>query len=94
MDGTKKKPTDPMSLRKKRISWVLKIPDEVKELAAYRTAIKEWRMGEAIVKQQIIRTIPDSLSIQINGLKIAKDIFIYLSNLFEKQLHVVSVELL
>jgi len=94
MDGTEKKPTDPMSLHGRGTSWVPKTPDEVKELAAYRTAIKEWRMGEAIVKQQIAGTIPDSLFIQIKGLETAKDIFTYLSNLFEKRSRVVSVELL
>ena len=63
---------------------MLKTSDEVKELAAYKTAMKEWRMGEAVVKQQIAGTIPDSLFIQIKGLETAKDIFAHLLNLFEK----------
>ncbi|KAG2335382.1 hypothetical protein BDR05DRAFT_898633 [Suillus weaverae] len=48
------------------------------------SAKKEWRMDEAITKQQIATTIPDSLFIQIKSLKTAGEIFTYLLNLFKK----------
>jgi hypothetical protein len=75
-------------------SWSPSTTDEVRELAAYKTAMKEWRMGEAITKQQIASMIPDSLFIQVKNLGTAQEIFTYLSNLFEKRSRVVSVELL
>ncbi|KAG1819658.1 uncharacterized protein BJ212DRAFT_1554793 [Suillus subaureus] len=94
LDGTEKKPVDPSTLLGRGASWSPSMMDKVRELAAYKTALKEWRMGEAITKQQIASTIPDSLFIQVKGLDTAQKIFTYLSNLFEKCSCVVSVELL
>ncbi|KAG2158005.1 uncharacterized protein EDB93DRAFT_1067233, partial [Suillus bovinus] len=74
-------------------SWTPTTSDEVRELAAYRIAVKEWRMGEAIMKQQIAGMIPDSLFIQVKNLETAGEIFKYLSNLFKKWFRVVSIEL-
>ncbi|KAG1829035.1 hypothetical protein DFJ58DRAFT_692232, partial [Suillus subalutaceus] len=93
LDGTEKKPVDPSTLSGRGASWSPSTMDEVRELAAYKTAMKEWRMGEAITKQQIASTIPDSLFIQVKNLDTAQEIFTYLSNLFEKRSRVVSVEL-
>ncbi|KAG1819126.1 uncharacterized protein BJ212DRAFT_1268541 [Suillus subaureus] len=94
LDGTNKKPVDTLTLSGRGASWSPSMMDEVRELAAYKTTLKEWGMGEAIMKQQIASTIPDSLFIQVKGLDTAQKIFMYLSNLFEKHSHVVSVELL
>ncbi|KAG1895994.1 uncharacterized protein F5891DRAFT_899533, partial [Suillus fuscotomentosus] len=53
LDGTEKKPVDPAMLTGRGPSWVPSGTDEVRELAAYKAASKEWRVGEAITKQQI-----------------------------------------
>ncbi|KAG2140250.1 uncharacterized protein EDB93DRAFT_1040230, partial [Suillus bovinus] len=53
----------------------------------YKTELKDWRMGQAITKQQIAGTIPDSLFIQIKGLATVKEIFTHLSSLFEQCSH-------
>lgn len=94
LKGTERKPVDPSTLSGRGASWSPTTPDEVKELTEYKAAMKEWRMGEAITKQQIAGTIPDSLFIQVKNLATAGEIFTYLSNLFEKRSRVVSVELL
>ncbi|KAG2147466.1 uncharacterized protein EDB93DRAFT_1085514 [Suillus bovinus] len=94
LDGTEKKPVDPSTLPTQGTSWIPSTPEELRELSAYRSAIKEWCMGEAITKQQIASTIPDSLFIQVKGLPTAGGIFMHLSNLFEKRSRIVSVELL
>jgi gag-polypeptide of LTR copia-type len=94
LDGTEKKPVDPQTLPNRGASWAPATPDEVKEVSTYKTELKEWRTGQAITKQQIAGTIPDSLFIQIKNLDTAKDIFTHLSSLFEQRSRVVSVELL
>ncbi|KAG0698647.1 hypothetical protein DFH29DRAFT_1002666 [Suillus ampliporus] len=94
LEGTEKKPIDPSTLSGRGASWIPSTSDELRELSAYRSGIKEWQMGEAITKQQIAGTIPDSLFIQVKNLATAAEIFAYLSNLFEKRSRVVSVELL
>jgi len=94
LDGTEKKPVDPSMLTGRGASWVPSMPDEMKEIVVYNSANKEWRMGEAVVKQQIASTIPDTLFIQIKGLATAKEIFMYLANMFEQRSRIVSVELL
>ncbi|KAG2750880.1 hypothetical protein P692DRAFT_201710324, partial [Suillus brevipes Sb2] len=94
LEGTERKPVDPSTLSGRGASWSPTTPDEVRELTEYKTTMKEWRMGEAITKQQIAGTIPNSLFIQVKNLATAGEIFAYLSNLFEKRSQVVSVELL
>ncbi|KAG0693890.1 hypothetical protein DFH29DRAFT_815910 [Suillus ampliporus] len=84
LEGTEKKPVDPSMLTGRGALWVPTTLDEVRELAAYKVASKEWCMGKAITKQQIAGTIPDSLFIQVKNLVTAGEIFTYLSNLFEK----------
>ncbi|KAG1850013.1 hypothetical protein F4604DRAFT_1593154 [Suillus subluteus] len=94
LDGIEKKPIDPSMLSGRGASWLPTMSDELRELSTYQSAMKEWRMGKAIMKQQIAGTIPDSLFIQVKNLTTAAEIFTYLSNLFEKRSRVVSVELL
>jgi hypothetical protein len=94
LDGIKKKPVDPSTLSGRRAPWSPSTTDKVRELATYKTALKEWHMGEAITKQQIASMIPDSLFIQVKNLDTAQEIFTYLLNLFEKRSRIVSVALL
>jgi len=39
--------------------------DEEKEIKEWKAELKEWKQGEAVVKQQIARTISDSLFMKI-----------------------------
>jgi len=39
--------------------------DDEKKLEAWQEKVKVWRQGEAVVKQQIVATIPDSLFMKI-----------------------------
>ena len=55
--------------------------------------VKEWKQGEAIVKQQIAKSIPDSLFIKIRGAKSAFEIWEALSTVFQKQSRMVAVDL-
>ncbi|KAG2047593.1 hypothetical protein BDR06DRAFT_829939, partial [Suillus hirtellus] len=93
LDGTEKKPVDPQMLPNRGASWAPATPDEVKEVSTYKMELKEWRTSQAITKQQIAGTIPNSLFIQIKNLDTAKDIFTHLSSLFEQCSCVVSIEL-
>jgi hypothetical protein len=94
LEGTEVKPVDPVTRQGRGATWIPTSPDELLEIAAYRAAIKEWRISEAITKQQIAGTIPDSLFTQIKGLETAREIFMHLSMLFEQRSRIVSVELL
>ncbi len=55
--------------------------------------VAEWKKGEAIVKQQIAGTIPDSLFMKYRSKKSAKDLFDALAGEFEKKSRMVSVDL-
>ncbi len=55
--------------------------------------VKEWKQGEAIVKQQIVASIPDSLFIKIRGGKSALEIWEVLSAIFQNKSWMVAVNL-
>ena len=55
--------------------------------------MKEWRQGEAVVKQQIAGTIPDSLFMKIQGKGTAQEIWDGLRHDFQKKSRMVSVDL-
>ena len=55
--------------------------------------LKTWKQGEAIIKQQIAATIPDSLFMKIRGKGNALEIWSSLTNEFEKKSRSVAVDL-
>ena len=59
----------------------------------WKKEIKEWRQGEAIAKQQIASSIPDSLFMKIRAKGTAYDIWTELGKHFEKRSRMVSVDL-
>ena len=63
--GTEVEPTDPIDAKIRADAKL----DKEKKLVnmEWKKAVKEWRQGEAVVKQQIARTIPDSLFMKIRG---------------------------
>ena len=64
LEGTKGEPTDPLD---ETVRAAGKPLDKAQTLAEveWKKAIKEWKQGEAVVKQQIAGTIPDSLFMKI-----------------------------
>ena len=70
-------------------------PDETdkQRLATYQIELKAWRQGEAIVKQQIAATIPDSLFMKIRTQGTAMDIWQALTADFQNKSRMVSVDL-
>ncbi|KAJ6525173.1 hypothetical protein B0H19DRAFT_871589, partial [Mycena capillaripes] len=59
----------------------------------WKKEIKVWQQGEAIVKQQIAGTIPDSLFMKIRSKTTASEIWTELGNDFQKKSRMVSVDL-
>ncbi|KIJ08559.1 hypothetical protein PAXINDRAFT_40967, partial [Paxillus involutus ATCC 200175] len=94
LDGTETMPVNPATLAGRGKSWTPGTADELLEVEGYHKALKEWRIGEAVVKQQIAGTIPDILFLQVKSLATANSIFTYLVKLFEQRSRIVSVEIL
>ena len=72
------------------------IPPSVEDSAKHeewKKSLKVWRQEEAIVKQQIAGTIPDSLFMKIRGSGSARDIWDALSKDFQNKSRMVSVDL-
>ena len=67
--------------------------EEERELATWKEKAKVWRQGEAIVKQQIAATIPDSLFMKIRGKESAYEIWQALTSEFQNKSRMVSVDL-
>jgi hypothetical protein len=59
----------------------------------WKKEMKDWKQGEAIVKQQIAGTIPDSLFMKIRSKTTASEIWTELGNEFQKKSRMVSVDL-
>ncbi|KAF8834243.1 hypothetical protein BDN67DRAFT_915333, partial [Paxillus ammoniavirescens] len=94
LDGTETMPVNPTTLVGRGESWTPGMADKLLEVEGYRKALKEWRIGEAVVKQQIAGTIPATLFLQVKSLATANGIFTYLAKLFEQWSRIVSVEIL
>lgn len=67
--------------------------DETALIATREADLVEWNKGEAIVKQLIASTIPDSLFIKLHSKPTALAIWTALSNEFENKSRMVSVDL-
>ena len=67
--------------------------DDEKKLEAWQEKVKVWRQGEAVVKQQIAVTIPDSLFMKIRTKGTAYQIWEALTLEFQNKSRMVSVDL-
>ena len=67
--------------------------DEQQQLKEWRNELKEWKQGEAIVKQQIAATIPDSLFMKIRGKTTALKIWEALQGDFQNKSRMVAIDL-
>ena len=94
IDGTGKEPEDPIpqETREKELSKPL--TEEQKKLdTEWKKELKEWKQGEAIAKQQIASSIPDSLFLKIWAKGTVYAIWKELGGHFEKRLRMVSIDL-
>ena len=59
----------------------------------WRKDLKEWKSGEAVAKQQIASSIPDSLFMKIQSQGSAHEIWKALENHFQKRSQMVAIDL-
>ncbi|KAF8058195.1 hypothetical protein FPV67DRAFT_1358211, partial [Lyophyllum atratum] len=90
LDGSESEPVDPISDREESTALT---EAEVRLEAEWKKAVKLWRQGEAVVKQQIAGTIPDSLFMKIRGFGTAREIWEALAGDFQNKSRMVSVDL-
>ena len=68
-------------------------PEEERSIKEWKTELKEWKRGEAIVKQQIAATIPDSLFMKIHNKGTACEIWEALQGDFQNKSRMVAMDL-
>src|SRR6202522_1443735 len=91
IDGTRIEPKDPISTS---VRTKEEFSDEEKQLdLEWKKELKEWKQGEAIAKQQIASSIPDSLFMKIRAKGTAREIWVELENHFQNRSRMVSVNL-
>ncbi|KAF8160499.1 hypothetical protein BJ912DRAFT_809060, partial [Pholiota molesta] len=91
IDGTETMPADPIS-ESLRQAGALTAEQTTKD-AEWKKELKAWKLGEAIVKQQIASTIPDSLFMKIRNQGTAHEIWKALAGDFQNKSRMVSVDL-
>ena len=91
VDGSSKAPVDPIPATE-RASGDLSDNEKVLD-NEWKKEMKEWKQGEAIAKQQIASSIPDSLFMKIRAKETAHNIWIELENHFQNKSRMVSVDL-
>jgi len=91
LNGMKPMPSDPAI--GKSPAWIPTTPAEQKEVEDYEKDLAEWIEKDAVVRQQIAVTIPNSLFIHLISKSTAKEYYDVLKGQFEQRSLVVSVEL-
>ena len=92
VDGTGEEPKDPVPKESREKEKPLSDDEKALE-KEWRKELKEWKQGEAIAKQQIASSIPDSLFMKIRTKGSASEIWKELENHFQKRSRMVSVDL-
>jgi hypothetical protein len=91
VDGTSKEPIDPVPKESRDAAT---LSDKQKELdKEWKKELKEWKQGEAVAKQQIASSIPDSLFMKIRAKSTAYEIWKDLENHFQNRSRMVLVDL-
>ena len=91
VDGTDVEPADPVPHASRQAD---KLSESEKELdKEWKKELKEWKQNEAIAKQQIASSIPDSLFMKIRTKGTAYEIWKELENHFQNRSRMVSVDL-
>jgi hypothetical protein len=85
VDGTGEIPVDPVKEASRKES---KLSDEEKELdREWKRELKDWKQGEAVAKQQIASSIPDSLFMKIRAKTTAYEIWKVMNKLITQSLN-------
>jgi hypothetical protein len=107
VDGSEREPTRPTLSGKKaggsskegevtgegfEMEEELTAEDE-KKLEVWKKELRVWKLGEAVVKQQIAATIPDSLFMKIRTKGTAREIWEALKKDFQNKSRMISVDL-
>ena len=94
IDGTGEEPKDPISSEIRAAVSTRPLTEDQKKLETeWKKELKEWRQGEAIAKQQIASSIPDSLFMKVRAKGTAYEIWKELGGHFEKRSKMVSIDL-
>ena len=94
IDGNGEEPNDPIPAAIREKVSTTPLTEENKKLdTEWKKELKEWKQGEAITKQQIASSIPDSLFMKIRGKGSAYNIWTELGKHFEKRSKMVSIDL-
>jgi hypothetical protein len=88
IDGSGSEPTEPVEEGDKTDA-----EKHEKLVAEWKKDVKEWKQGEAIAKQQIASSIPDSLFMKVRAKGTAHEIWTELGKHFEKRSRMVSIDL-
>ena len=83
LDGTTTKPTQPAVTQAPAGRELTE--EEKEKINMYDDDLKEWLRKEAIVLQQVVSTIPDSLYLKIRGEPTVKEAWDLLKSDFEKR---------
>jgi hypothetical protein len=92
IDGTSSEPVDPIPEEVRKGTKELSA-EQVKLEGEWKKDLKEWKQGEAIAKQQIASTIPDSLFPKIRSNGSAFKIWKALEDHFQKRSQMVAIDL-
>jgi Reverse transcriptase (RNA-dependent DNA polymerase)/gag-polypeptide of LTR copia-type/GAG-pre-integrase domain len=91
VDGKSAEPADPISEKSREAN---KLTEEEKELEKqWKKELREWKQGEAVAKQQIASSIPDSLFMKIRAKSTAYEIWKELEGHFQNRSRMVSIDL-
>ncbi|KAJ6555943.1 hypothetical protein B0H19DRAFT_947237, partial [Mycena capillaripes] len=94
LDESAAEPVDPLTaIRATNAAPVVLTAQQTVLDTEWKKELKLWQQGEAIVKQQIAGTIPDSLFMKIRGKPTASAIWKELQDEFQKKSRMVSVDL-
>ena len=87
IDGTGSEPIDPVPEKDRKEVLSAKLDSE------WKRELREWRAGEAVAKQQVASSIPDSLFLKIRSNGSAFRIWKALGDHFEKRSQMVAIDL-
>ena len=98
IDGTGGEPADPITKVARDNAKAGEKPvglsaEQIRLDIEWKKDVKEWKQGEAVTKQQIASSIPDSLFMKVRAKGTAREIWTELENHFQKRSRMVSIDL-
>ena len=93
INGTTSEPKDPISAEERKKAKDRLTMEQKKLETEWKKDVKDWKQGEAVAKQQIASSIPDSLFMKVWAKGSMYDIWTELGKHFEKRSQMVSIDL-